>query len=51
LKKAPVLYLNPIVDLAAQPRTLGRPDWLLRNDEPLPPRVQRYIMEAAESSH
>jgi vitamin K-dependent gamma-carboxylase len=40
-----VLYVNPIVDLAAEPRTLGRPYWLLRNDEPLPPREKRYQMD------
>jgi vitamin K-dependent gamma-carboxylase-like protein len=30
---------------AAEPRTLGRPYWLLRNDEPLPPREKRYQMD------
>lgn len=43
--RKPVLYINPIVDLAAQRRTLGRPAWLLRNDEPLPPREKRYRLE------
>ena len=43
--RKPVLYLDPIVDLAAEPRTLGRPKWLLRNDEPLPPKDQRYRAE------
>ena len=43
--RKPVLYIDPIVDLAAQPRTLGRPWWLLRNDEPLPPGDQRYRIE------
>jgi hypothetical protein len=42
--RKPVLYVNPIVDLAAEPRTLGRPYWLLRNDEPLPPPDKRYQM-------
>lgn len=41
--RKPVLYLDPIVDLAEEPRTLGRPRWLLRNNEPLPPRDQRYL--------
>ena len=35
----------PAVDLAAEPRILGRPKWLLRNDEPLPPKDQRYRMD------
>lgn len=43
--RKPVLYVNPIVDLAAEPRPLGRPSWLLRNDEPLPPLGQRYTMD------
>jgi hypothetical protein len=40
--RKPTLYIDPIVDLAAEPRTLGRPKWLLRNDESLPPKDQRY---------
>ena len=40
--RKPVLYLDPIVDLAAEKRTIGRPRWLLRNDEPLPPVEKRY---------
>jgi vitamin K-dependent gamma-carboxylase len=43
--RKPVLYIDPLVDLAAEPRTLGRPSWLLRNDEPLPPREQRYRLD------
>ena len=43
--RKPVLYIDPIVDLAAEPRTLGRPKWLLRNDEPLPAKDQRYRAE------
>ena len=43
--RRPVLYLNPIADLAAEQRTLGRPSWLLRNDEPLPPPEKRYLLE------
>ena len=43
--RKPVLYIDPIVDLAAEPRTLGRPKWLLRNDEALPPKDQRYRAE------
>ena len=40
--RKPVLYLDPSVDLAAEPRPFGRPKWLLRNDEPLPPPKKRY---------
>ena len=40
--RKPVLYLDPMVDLAAEKRTIGRPRWLLRNDEPLPPPEKRY---------
>ncbi len=40
--RKPVLYLDPIVDLAAQERPIGRPKWVLRNDEPLPPLEKRY---------
>ncbi|HXY61017.1 MAG TPA: HTTM domain-containing protein [Chthoniobacterales bacterium] len=43
--RKPVLYIDPVVDLAAEPRTIGRPRWLLRNDEPLPPIEQRYRLE------
>jgi hypothetical protein len=43
--RKPVLYINPIVDLAEERRTLGRPQWLLRNDEPLPPGDKRYQMD------
>ncbi len=43
--RKPVLYTDPVVDLAAEPRTLGRPKWLLRNDEPLPPKNERYRMD------
>ena len=49
--RKPVLYLNPIVDLAAERRTLGRPSWLLRNDEPLPPREKRYLMDEVASPY
>jgi vitamin K-dependent gamma-carboxylase len=34
--RKPQLYIDPNVDLAAQSRSLGRPSWLLRIDEPLP---------------
>ena len=41
--RKPVLYIDPIVDLAAERRTIGRPWWLLRNDQPLPPPDKRYL--------
>jgi len=43
--RKPTLYIDPVVDLAAEPRPLGRPKWLLRNDEPLPPKGERYRMD------
>ena len=42
--RKPQLYVDPNVDLAAQSRPLGRPSWLLRIDEPLPPH-QKYSAE------
>jgi vitamin K-dependent gamma-carboxylase len=36
------LYLDPVVDLAAQERTLLRPPWLKTINDPLPPLDQRY---------
>lgn len=36
--RKPQLLIDPNVDLAAEPRTLGRPHWLLQIHEPLPPR-------------
>jgi vitamin K-dependent gamma-carboxylase-like protein len=43
--RKPVLYIDPVVDLAAEPRTIGRPRWLLRNDEPFPPGDERYHID------
>lgn len=43
--RKPTLYIDPVLDLAAEPRPLGRPKWLLRNDEPMPPKGQRYRMD------
>ncbi|MDQ2824856.1 MAG: HTTM domain-containing protein [Verrucomicrobiota bacterium] len=41
--RPPRLYLDPNVDLAAEPRPfLFRPRWLLRIDDPLPPAEKRY---------
>lgn len=34
--RKPMLFLDPNVDLAAEPRILGRPRWLLEIHEPLP---------------
>jgi vitamin K-dependent gamma-carboxylase len=36
--RRPELLIDPNVDLASEPRTLGRPRWLLSIREPLPPR-------------
>ena len=35
--RKPRLFLDPNVDLAAEPHVWGRPRWLLHVDEPLPP--------------
>ena len=34
--RAPELFVNPNVDLAAEPRTWGRPRWLLEVHQPMP---------------
>jgi vitamin K-dependent gamma-carboxylase len=36
--RKPAPLIDPNVDLASEPRTLGRPRWLLSIREPLPPR-------------
>ena len=38
--RKPELMIDPNVDLAAEPRTLGRPRWLMPIREPLPPPGQ-----------
>jgi hypothetical protein len=40
--REPQLYLDPNVDLAAEPRPLLRPRWLRLLNGPLPPLDQRY---------
>lgn len=40
--RKPQLYLDPNVDLAAEPRPFLRPRWLRKINEPLPPPEQRY---------
>jgi hypothetical protein len=40
--RKPQLYLDPNVDLAAEPRPLLRPRWLREMHDPLPPPEQRY---------
>lgn len=35
-RRKPQLFVNPVVDLAAQPRTLGHASWLMPLTEPLP---------------
>jgi vitamin K-dependent gamma-carboxylase len=44
--RKPQLFVNPSVDLAAEPRTFGRPHWLLEVHEPLPP-PQKEISESS----
>ena len=39
-RRRPQLFLDPIVDLAAEPRSWGRPRWLLEVHDPLPPPGQ-----------
>jgi hypothetical protein len=39
-KRRPQLFLDPNVDLAAAPRSWGRPPWLLEVHDPLPPPGQ-----------
>jgi hypothetical protein len=36
-RRRPQLFLDPNVDLAAEPRSWGRPRWLLQIHDPLPP--------------
>jgi hypothetical protein len=36
------LYIDPTVDLAAEPRPLLRPRWLKEIRDPLPPPEERY---------
>jgi hypothetical protein len=40
--RKPQLFIDPTVDLAAEPRIWGRPRWLLEVHEPLPPRGQEH---------
>jgi hypothetical protein len=40
--RKPELFLDPNVDLAAEPRTLGRPRWLLPIHEPLRRREEEF---------
>jgi hypothetical protein len=39
-KRRPQLFLDPNVDLAAEPQSWGRPRWLLQVHDPLPPPGQ-----------
>lgn len=40
--RTPQLYLDPNIDLAAEPRPLLRPHWLRKINDPLPPVDKRY---------
>lgn len=48
--RKPEFFIDPNVDLAAESRTLGRPHWLLRSRETLPPRREAHAHEALESA-
>jgi vitamin K-dependent gamma-carboxylase len=41
------LFLDPNVDLAAEPWSWGRPRWLLQVHEPLPPHRRKELVEDA----
>jgi hypothetical protein len=41
-RRRPQLFLDPNVDLAAEPRSWGRPRWLLQVHDPLPPPGQDF---------
>jgi vitamin K-dependent gamma-carboxylase len=43
--RKPELLIDPNVDLAAEPRTLTRPHWLLSIHEPLPPPGEGYSLD------
>lgn len=40
--RKPQLFIDPNVDLAAEPRHFGRPKWLLEIHEPLPPPGKEF---------
>jgi vitamin K-dependent gamma-carboxylase len=40
--RKPRIFLDPIVNLAAEPRSWGRPRWLLQIHDPLPPPGQDF---------
>ena len=41
-RRRPQLFLDPNVDLAVEPRSWGRPPWLLQIHDPLPPPGQDF---------
>jgi hypothetical protein len=43
--RKPRIFLDPNVNLAAEPRTWGRPRWLLQIHDPLPPPGQDFSGE------
>ncbi len=47
--RKPRLFFDPNVDLNAEPRTWGRPRWLLQVHEPLPPRGQNLSGDLFDS--
>jgi vitamin K-dependent gamma-carboxylase len=48
--RKPQLFIDPNVDLAAEPRRWGRPRWLLQIHEPLPDHLVDSIQRPVESS-
>jgi vitamin K-dependent gamma-carboxylase len=48
--RRPQLMVDPKVDLAAEPATLGTPSWIVPLHEPLPPRGMTYDSESGELS-
>ena len=48
--RKPQLFIDPNVDLMAEPRCWGRPRWLLQIHEPLPDHAVDNIQRPFESS-
>jgi hypothetical protein len=49
--RKPQLFIDPNIDLAAEPQCWGRPRWLLQVHEPLPDHPADNIQRPFESSH
>jgi vitamin K-dependent gamma-carboxylase len=48
--RKPQLFIDPNIDLVAEPRRWGRPRWLLQVHEPLPDHPVESIQRPFESS-